>query len=71
MPARLPTCITIEDLMSKVDRSITGKDFLSHFAGSWAMLVLKILYYPLKGINELAEGIASLISGGVFLIIAS
>ena len=52
----------IEDLMSKVDRSITGKDFLSHFAGSWAMLVLKILYYPLKGINELAEGIASLIS---------
>ena len=26
------------------------------------MLVLKILYYPLKGINELAEGIASLIS---------
>jgi len=55
----------IEDLISKVDKRLTRKDFFSQFAGKWAMLVLKILYYPLKGISELASFLASLIGDAI------
>ena len=55
----------VKDLISKVDRNLLGKGFLSNLTGSWALLVLKILYYPLKGISTLAKAIASMIGQGI------
>ena len=39
----------LEDLMARIDKRFIGKDFLSHFAGSWLSLVLKVFLLPLKG----------------------